>query len=435
MKRKRIIALIMTVAMIAGLVGCSGGNSEKGEDSETVEITVMHDEAEEDRIAAKEELIEKFEAENPGIHVVQEPVSESAFETKVKTLISAGELPALVAGSNTLMQMMDEEGVIDAAANKEVFDEIGADAFYDSIPDFLNSQSGEGYISVPVTGWISGIWYRTDVFEEKGLEPPTTWENILAAAKALHDPANKKYGIMISSEEGSFTQQTFQQFALSNEAYLFDSEGNPTFDSPEMKEAIEFYNELYQYSLPGSNGTTEVRDAMLGENTYMCVFSTYILPTLYDQGVAENIGFAIPEHKVQAAAGGFTNYTISNNLSDAERDAAKKFLAFMLEEENNISILHTSPGGAQPVLKAVAESPEYMDNDVIKAYSKIGETVPEAFNNMQQFGLQDGKMNPYMGTISQKFTIGKAINQILVQGADVDETIAATQQELEEIVE
>ena len=435
--KKRIVALMLAGVMVFGLAGCAGGKEKKASKSEdgTVKIVVMHDEAEEDRIAAKQKMIDQFEAENPGIKVEQQAVSEDAFETKVKTLITAGELPALVAGSNTLMQMLDEEGVSDTAANKEVFDEIGADAFYDSIPSFLNSENNEGYISVPVTGWISGIWYRTDKFEEKGLEPPTTWENILAAAKAFHDPDNKKYGIMISSEEGAFTQQTFQQFALSNGAKLFDDSGKPQFDTPEMKEALEFYKELYQYSLPGSNGTTQVRDAMVGENTYMCVFSTYILPALFNQGMAENIGFAIPEKKEAVAAGGFTNYTISNNLSPEETDAAKKFLAFMLKDDINIEMLHTSPGGANPVLKSVAEAPAYLDNEVFKAYADIAQEVPEGFNHMQQFGLQDGKLNPYMGEISQTFVIGKAINQILVQNADLDDTIAKTQSELEEIVE
>lgn len=442
---KKAMVWVMAAVVAMGLAGCSDSQTAKteaqaenaaetGDGGQNVEIVLMHDEAEEERIEARQKMIDAFEAMNPGITVTQQPVAEDAFETKVKTLITAGELPALVTGSNTLMQMLDEEGVSNTAANQEVFEQIGADAFYDSIPDFLKSQNSEGYISVPVTGWISGIWYRTDKFEEKGLEPPTTWDNILAAAKAFHDPANKKYGIMIATEEGAFTQQTFQQFALSNGAQLFDSEGRPAFDSPQMREALEFYRELYRYSLPGSNGTTQVRDAMVGGNTYMCVYSTYILPALYKQGMAENIGFAIPEKETAAAAGGFTNYTISSMITPEETEAAKKFLAYMLEEDVNIQMLHMSPGGANPVLKTVADNPEYLDNEVVKGYEAIAGKIPEGFNHMQQFGLQDGRLHPSIGTISQTFVIGKAINQILVQEADLDKTIENTQKELTEIV-
>ena len=444
---KRTVIWMMAAIMAAGLTGCASKEkasegtavqaekeADKGGGAQEVEIVLMHDEAEEDRIEARQNMIDAFEAENPGIKVIQQPVAEDGFETKVKTLISAGELPALVTGSNTLMQMLDEEGVSNTQANQEVFEQIGADAFYDSIPDFLKSQNNEGYISVPVTGWISGIWYRTDKFEEKGLEPPTTWENILAAAKAFHDPANKKYGIMMATEEGAFTQQTFQQFALSNDAPLFDEEGQPAFDSPQMKEALEFYKTLYQYSLPGSNGTTQVRDAMVGENTYMCVYSTYILPALYKQGMAERIGFAIPEKKTAAAAGGFTNYTISNMITPEETEAAKKFLAYMLQEDVNIQMLHMSPGGANPVLKSVAENPEYLDNEVVKGYEGIAKEIPQGFNHMQQFGLQGGRLHPSIGTISQTFVIGRAVNQLLVQDVDVDKVIEDTQKELMEIV-
>lgn len=239
---------------------------------------------------------------------------------------------------------------------------------------------------------------------------------------------------MMATEEGAFTQQTFQQFALSNQAQLFDSEGQPAFDSPQMKEALEFYKELYQYSLPGSNGTTQVRDAMVGENTYMCIYSTYILPALYKQGMAENIGFAIPEKKVAAAAGGFTNYTISNMITPEETEAAKKFLAYMLQDDVNIQMLHMSPGGANPVLKSVADKPEYLDNEVVKGYEEIAKEIPQGFNHMQQFGLQDGRLHPSIGTISQTFVIGRAVNRILVQDEDMETVVEATQKELMEIV-
>lgn len=454
---KKIVVWVLAAAMGFGLSGCSVAEKEQGADltvlesdgttepadktepaieaqAEPVEIVLMHDEAEEDRIASLQIIIDAFETENPGIKVIQQPVSEDAFDTNVKTLISAGQLPALVTGSNTLMQMLDEEGVSNTAANKEVFDGVGADAFYDSIPAFLNSQNSGGMIGVPVTGWVSGVWYRTDIFAEKGLEAPDTWENILKAAQALHDPENKKYGIMIATDEAEVTQQHFQQYALSNGALLFDDDGQPQFNSPEMKETMEYYRELYRYCLPGSHTSTQIRDAMVGENAYMCMYSTYILPALYKQGMASDIGFALPEKKESVAMASFTNYTISNMITPEETDAAKKFLSYLLTEDVNIQLIHRSPGGANPVLKSVASNPEYFNNEVINGYESIMREVPEGFNRMQQFGIQDGKLHPAMGTISQTYVIGRAVNQILVQGADLDKTMDDFQEELMEIV-
>ena len=36
-----------------------------------------------------------------------------------------------------------------------------------------------------------GIFYRKDIFEEKGIPVPTNWDELLEAAKALNDPENR----------------------------------------------------------------------------------------------------------------------------------------------------------------------------------------------------------------------------------------------------
>ena len=42
-----------------------------------------------------------------------------------------------------------------------------------------------------------GFGIRTDLFEEAGIAPPTNYEEVLAAAEALTNPAEGIYGISI----------------------------------------------------------------------------------------------------------------------------------------------------------------------------------------------------------------------------------------------
>ncbi|MGQ7115536.1 hypothetical protein ACUOFC_61590, partial [Escherichia sp. TWPC-MK] len=44
---------------------------------------------------------------------------------------------------------------------------------------------------------------------------------LLDVAQKLNDPANKKYGIALPTAESVLTEQSFSQFALSNQANVF----------------------------------------------------------------------------------------------------------------------------------------------------------------------------------------------------------------------
>jgi multiple sugar transport system substrate-binding protein len=397
-------------------------------------IEFLHSDSEEPRVKGIQGIIDAFMSANPGITLKQLPIPEDGYWTKITTLMSSGKLPAIIDGAIDQMRLMNEEGVVDTKANTEVIDLKGKDAFFKGALDIMKAPDKDEYLGVPVSGWVAGIWYRKDLFVEKGLPAPTTWENILNAAKTFNDPAKKKYGIAFATEESDFTEQTFTQFALSNNAVLFDSEGKPMFNSAEMKEAIQFYKDLYQYGPKGSNGVTQVKDAFVGGNAAMAVYSTYIMPSLYEQKMADKIGFAVPEKKVAAGFGMTSSLTITNSIKPEERAAAIMFISYMLGKDTNITRLHMSAGGANPVLKEVAADPKYTSHELLKAFGDTASKVPEAFNELKMFGFENGKTHPKMGNITGKLIIPKTLNAILVQNADIDKEIEKAQITLEKIV-
>ncbi|MEN2267952.1 sugar ABC transporter substrate-binding protein, partial [Enterococcus faecium] len=77
------------------------------------------------------------------------------------------------------------------------------------------------------------------------------------------DKENKQYGIAMPSDEGTMSQQAFTQFGLSNGANVLDDEGEVTIDTEKMREALSFYQNLSQYTMPGSNDVTEIKDALM----------------------------------------------------------------------------------------------------------------------------------------------------------------------------
>src|SRR5262249_3546387 len=70
----------------------------------------------------------------------------------------------------------------------------------DFIPTTVSSGAFQGtQYAVPVDPNVQLLVYRKDLFEQKGLKPPATWDELLADAKALHDPAKQQYGIAITA--------------------------------------------------------------------------------------------------------------------------------------------------------------------------------------------------------------------------------------------
>lgn len=448
--KKKLVALIMIACMSLSVVGCSnksentsGTNSETSKSSvssesdkntkeakiQEVTIQFMHQQVEQERQDAIQKIIDGFEAQNPGIKVEQMPVNEDDYDTKVIALGGSGQLPAIIelgqdqAKANVKNQFTDLKAVADVIASK------GESEFFEGVLPVVKTEDGSNYIGVPVSGWVQGIWVNKAMLAQKGFDLPESWNDVLEIAKAFYDTSNKMYGISIPTSDSAFTEQVFSQFALSNNANVFDGAGNVTFDTKEMKEAMEFYAELAKYSMPGSTQVADVRDAFVSQNAPMALYSTYILGRIIEAGFMDDLAIVLPTNKESAAYGTITVLSISEGIEEAQTEAAKKFLSYLLEDAHNIEWLHIAPGGVQPVLKAVGNDEAYLNHPTIQAFASISDDIANTFNNLQVFGSIDGKNFEAMGDITNKGIISKALNNIIILGAGGADTTATVASE------
>ncbi|WKA59443.1 sugar ABC transporter substrate-binding protein [Planococcus shenhongbingii] len=424
--------LLFFAILLTGFLAACGG--EEAGDAESATIEFMHSSVEQERLAVITDLIERFQKENPDIIIEQVPVEEDAYNTKIVTLASAGQLPEIVEVGQDYAKVMDKDQLIDREVVQSVIEEAGEDNFYEGALKLLATEDGKSYTGLPVSGWVQGIWYNKQMLESKGFEEPENWQEVMEVAEAFTDAANKKYGIAIPTVEGGFSEQVFSQFALSNNANVLNGDGELTLNTPEMKEALQYYKDLAQYTMPGSNDTTEVNDAFMNESVPMAIYSTYILPGVFEQGKAENIGFAIPENETKAVYGSASALTVTSGLEDAQKEAAQKFLAFMAQPENMTDWVLMSPGGAQPVSDLVTENEDYQANEVVNAFGDLSTEIASSFNDIQIFGLVDGKNFLKMGDITSSGEIPKMVNGVTVGNQNVDDAIANAETSLEGIL-
>ncbi|WP_221637280.1 ABC transporter substrate-binding protein [Paenilisteria rocourtiae] len=412
--------------MLSAILAACGGSSGSADDKE-VTIEFMHSSVEKERLDVIKELVAKFEKENPNIKVKQVPVEEDAFNTKVVTLARSGKLPAVLEVSQDFAKVMDKDKLIDQAAVKDVIKEVGEDSYYEGALNLVRSEDGKSYIGVPLTGWVQGIWYDKKALAAANFEEPKNWNDILTIAKHFTNKANKKYGIAIPTAEGAMAEQAFSQFALSNEANVLDAKGDITIDTKEMKQALTFYQELSKYTMPGSNDVTEIKDAFMNGTAPMAMYSTYILPAVFTDGDPSNVGFIIPEEKEKAVYGTVSALALSDGLDDAQKSAGKKFVEFLSQPENQTKWVLMSPGGAQPVNKGVIENETYKNNEVVKSFGALSEEIAKSFDDIQIFGLVDGKNFTKMGDITSSGVIAKMVNNVTVGGKDVQSELEKAQ--------
>lgn len=418
------------LAVLALTLGACGGGSAKDDEKTTIEF--MHSSVEQDRLKVIDKLVADFEKENPDIKVKQMPVEEDAYNTKVVTLARSNKLPGVIEVSQDFAKVMDKDELIDQKAVGSVMKNVGEDNYYDGAKKLVRTEDGSGYIAAPISGWVQGIWYNKKTLSDAGFSEPTTWDSVLEIAKHFNDAGNKKYGIAMPTADSTMTEQAFSQFALSNNANVLDDKGKVTINTPEMKQALDYYKELSQYTMPGSNDVTEIKDAFMNGSTPMAIYSTYILPSVFEEGKSEDIGFAIPTNKQEAVYGTVSGLTISAGLDKEQKAASEKFVEYLSEAKNMEKWVLMSPGGAQPVNKEVVDSSSYQSNEVISAFGELPKEIASSFDKVQVFGLVGDKNFTKMGDITSSGAISKAVNGVTVGKEDPEKALKTAQESIEE---
>lgn len=420
--------------LLSALVACALISGCKQED-DTTTIEFMHSSVEQERQAVINQLIAQFEKENPGIKIKPVPVEEDAYNTKVTTLARSGALPEVIEISHDYAKVMDKEQLIDREAIQQVIADVGEERFYDGVLRIVRTEDGKAWTGVPMSSWLQGIWYSKSALAKAGLNEPNTWTSLLNAASALANPAQKKYGIALPTAESVMTEQVFSQFALSDGANVFNAQGNITLDTPEMREALEYYQKLAALSMPGSNDVMEIKDAFMNGAAPMAIYSTYILPAVFKDGDPQDLGFIVPTQKSSAVYGMVTSLTITAGQSEKETQAAAKFITFMEQAPNAAQWVLMSPGAALPVNKGVVETPAYKENPVIQAFGVLSNELIAQYPNVQVFGSVGDKNFTRMGDVTGSGVIYALVNGVTVGKQDPQTALAKGQKRLVELMQ
>ncbi|PNR92463.1 ABC transporter substrate-binding protein [Petrotoga sp. 9PWA.NaAc.5.4] len=408
----------------------------------TQSITYWHTQVETDRQQRIRALAQIFQAQT-GIKVNLVPIEENEILEQIPRAVQAGTLPDVIEGGISPILLLGSQGFMDTKLNAKIIEDFGD--VYTGVSRLMQAPDG-GYYGVPLSAWVQGIWYKTNLFEEKNLGAPISWYNILTAAKTLHDPQNRFYGLVLPKRADAYTEQVFTQVALSNGARPIDTEGNILFNTPEMIQAFAFYKELGKYSRPGFTGVPEALNAYLNNEAAMVFYSTYIMDDIaveevqkrtvqnFDPKLVENTGFANMMMNIRPSSFG---EVIGIGILDTSKnkDAAEQWVKFLMSGSNYIYFLHMAPGGMNPTRSSIAEMDEFMDNPVLERYGKEQiTTIISALETVERFEFVEGQIIDEMAILSGNFVIGRAINQMFANDWTPEQTAQWAQKEAERVL-
>lgn len=326
-------ALLVAAAAALALAGCSSGPADG-----KVTITFWDNNGGPGRTPIYEELIKRFEAANPDIHVDYVGIPSSSVQQKYDTAIAGGGTPD-VGGVTTsyLSNMIGQEALV--PLDEKVDGGPLKGKLLPSLVETVRQTAPDNKLySVPSSGNMDVIWYRTDWFAEKGVQPPKTWDEFTAAAEKLTDTSANRYGYTIRGGAGSVFQLLTEAYAYSGTDSFFEG-GKSTVDDPGNADLVEKVAALYKKATPEAdvnNNYTQMVAQFTGGSAAMMHHNlgSYgdVTKALGDkvEALPLPVGPSGKRTVVPNPTDGFAVFRNSEN-----QDAAWKFVEFLTSAESN----------------------------------------------------------------------------------------------------
>lgn len=415
--------------------------------AEPVEKTVVEfwtTDNEEDRVNVYEAVAAGFMAEHPDIEVRIVPIEEAGVSQRVATALAANRLPDIVRMGIERVATFAADGILDEDAAEAAIASIGEDDFRAGPLAMVVDPATGKYAAVPFDGWIQAIWYRSDVFEEAGLNPPVSWDDINAACDTLPGTGNLLYALTLGTDPGqNYPHQVFEQVAISNNAWPFDADGNVSMDTPEMVEALKFYSELQRCAMPGPQYWRGAREAYELGQAGMLFYSTYIMDDLVDGSgmegggsveiavadLALNTGFASQMEGPHGSAS--YGQLVTLGIMQGAKPEAQMVVEYFMTE-GYIDILALAPFGKVPVLESAVDEWGTLSPYFANYSSDTLAQIAGGFDSMQRWLFRpdyDATERAVVGDIEARLLIPQAISNIALEGTMTPETAAAWLQE------
>jgi ABC-type glycerol-3-phosphate transport system substrate-binding protein len=421
---KLVIISILLLSLVTAAY--SGGKGEAGEKEEIGKVAVIrYWTTETDPISVETDfsIIRSYEEQNPNVRVKAEYVAAADIWPKLMASKKAGTEPEMVYASPWQTQTLMGQGWVKPLT--KVVDRIGRDKF---IQNMLNSFKGQDdeYYGIPTQTAVLQLFYRDDIFKNKGLQPPTYSSELFTLLKKLTEDTNGDGKIDVwgysQAGQGFMNQSTFVSELWRQGGYMYDEDNNVAFDSKYFQEAVDglkYMGELAKYCPPGmtGHGYFEMGMNYVNEKTATIRYSGRLISHIERHN--PEVGFKTkavlcPVHedkKIKVSWCGSDTWVMFNGCKYPE--AGMDFLHHYMTGEQYALFLRAVPLHMFPshsldeFINKLSEYPEFKKYDQVwknQLAMMSDPEVPHALN-----AEHEGVINPYIGEAFGSDTIDKEV--------------------------
>lgn len=407
--KKTLTTLMLVVALLAMLVPASLA------ETKVLDMLWFSDGQEG---VVMQQLIDEYEAQNPGIEIELIEVPYADLNNKVKTMLAAGEQPALARMTN----------VVEFAPYLLNLDEMIGPDFRDRFVETAGIIVDGVMRAATMEYTAAGVIYNKTAFDKAGVEVPKsidevwTWDEFKTALKTVMEKGGVKYGMALDKTVGRFWNFFYQAGA----SYYNEDMTESNFNSEASKNAIQYLYDLHKEGIvPTSvwmgaeNPNTMFRSGQVG-----CHIGGSWMLTSYDKEITDfewGVTY-LPKGEisaVQSAGKYFTGF----EGTGLEKEAAA-FIDWFCRPENMNRYLE--PNFFISNLKDAGESTS--ENKYADAFRVFADEIKanESVIQREQANATTNKTNPdLLEMLSAAFADQMTIDELLVRMDDIiNETIA-----------
>ncbi|MGO4704623.1 extracellular solute-binding protein [Microvirga sp. 2MCAF38] len=365
------------------------------------------------RVKAMDQLIQKFQAANPGITVKHTTFPYAEYQTKVAASVAAGQGPDVV-------QLF--YGWLDGFISGKLVQPLPKDMFpHDKIESeffpIVSAMKRDGeYYGLPTAVRSLALFYNKKAFQAAGLDPnkpPQTIEEFVAAA----EKTVKRDGAGNIVSEGFAMDMAGQDHQWWREVLIRQNGGVPYTDNDRKVaynneaglKALQFYVDLQNKQKVGQLGfMDEAQAAFKGGLAAMTIDGTFRLGAFnaiksFEWGVTE-----LPS--VNGVRSNYASYfanAITRKAQGEKLEASKKFLAYVSSPE--AMDIWLKAVGELPARRSAALTQENLANPIYSPFLK---------------GLEYAHTTLFVDEAAQRQVAIDMVNRVLIQKQDPKDSLA-----------
>lgn len=343
-KNWKYVSLGMSMVMLGGmLTGCGADSSQETtsktqESSAQGEIEIELFSAKAENLDTMQGLVDGFMEKNQNVKVTINCPSDAG--TVLKTRLTKDDIPTVMAiGGDATYTELQGAGVLEDLSQESYIDNL-QESYLQMIYD-INVDKQETVYGIPYATNASGVLYNEELFAQAGVEVPTTWTEFLTVIDTLEEKGIQPFELTF--KDSWCCLPPWNSMAPVIPAENFTDErlaGNTTFAETHT-EVVEKFLEIIKHGQPDYMGTTytDGNKAFAEGKAAMMINGNWAIPEFMNTNKDLKVNmFAFPStddaSRNTVTSGVDVLFAVSSKADEAQKEAAKALVAYMVEKEN-----------------------------------------------------------------------------------------------------